>query len=185
MISPAASSRTRPTFRSRSGSEGSAAREAGYPALHLPSGGTCARQRQAFGLHRFASAPACRLMPDIRRGSSVVNQAEAALMNAQSTAAFEADDMPAAIGRRDMVFDRAVYSRPARNLSSFGGHPGEASESGRSVKFNSGSGFKGLHLSLHQRAGSPFRYIHHRATGPVCQGEIFSSFVTNENDQEQ
>lgn len=75
---------------------------------------------------------------------SVVNDAEACLVNAERTAARVFDDMPPAVGQGNMVLDGAIHGRPSRYRRAFWLHGWEPAKGRRSVRFNSGSSFEGL-----------------------------------------
>jgi len=155
--------------RSRSGIAGTARRGRGFHGAPPPICGTFARQQGAGARLRPETDRAAPAHRDIRRRSSVIDHAEARLVNAEHPAVIELDDVPAAVRRRDVVFDRSANGGPTRDLGRFGSN----AHRGRAVKLNSGSDFKGLHLSLHHRAGLPLRCSYHRPNGPTMSTAIF------------
>lgn len=165
----AVSSHIRPFGPSLSGSAGTARQAAEYPARHWPSAVMFAHRRQAAERPRLVSGRGLAGLRGIRRRScAVVGYAKAGFVNAEFATIGKLDDMPATMFA-DVVCNWPIHLSPAANRGLFWSNAGETGECWRSVKFNAGSGFKGLHLSL----PSPGRIalanvpLIHRANGPV------------------
>lgn len=156
-----------PSFGLRSGNAETVRLVPARRAHPMPIASTCGHPRQASARLRPETDRAAQGLAGIRRRSSIVDHAKAAFVAKQFAAVGKYDDMPSAVGRGDVVLDRPADCGPATNLGLLRCNAWKSREGWRAAKFNAGTSFQGLHLSLHQRAGSPFRCSEYRATGPI------------------
>jgi hypothetical protein len=153
VITQSASSRIRQSALSPSGSARISALAAVCPFPRSPNAVMCARQRPTAGRPRLGSGRGLQGRRGIRRGSQ----------RAHSHADGLATDRAA---HSDCVhFSRCGRIRLVTGFRAIGpdGDDKMGFRQGLNVRDNR------VHLALHQRAGSPFRYLPYRAIGPDCQ----------------
>lgn len=159
MVNPAFASHIRQSAPSPSGSVGIVARAAGYPVHHSPIGAMFGRRRQAAEPRCLGSCRVRQVLRGIRR-RSLQDNAKAT----EQRLGLITDSQRANIGSTALCADRSGESLCLRRVKVKGAGFSFA-------RHQNCDGFAG-HLSLHQRAGSPFRCIPYRANGPARQGGI-------------